>query len=198
MKSLTLRPEDPLEWLLAHLNPEFTNLNLVKVCSKTYKSFQGVTFDGLFQETLTMTLPQFTTSDYCNRYLNIVLTDEIYRCGMLEEVLKYYSFSKRRPAVYLYLQDGEATDLSNLLCEDLYKVNVLCDKPTNVTMNQNVKCCPHLSHLSLVGHVRLDVNVFEKLDKAVHSGKLPELLHLSLAGGTFVNSQQNFRILSQW
>ena len=199
VKSLTLRTEDPLEWLLTRLSKAFRRLTVLKVCSKSYAStFQGVTFDGLFQETLTMTLPQFTTSDFCNRYLNIVLAGKIYRSGMLEEILKYCKFSNRRPAVYLYLQHGESTDLSNLLHEDLYKVHLLSSTPTYVTMKQNSKRCPHLSHLSIVGRVKLDTSVFRKLNQAVHSPNLPRLSHLSLAGASFVNSQGNFRILSRW
>ena len=145
-----------------------------------------------------MTLPQFSTSDYCDEYLNIVLADEIYRSGMLKEVLKHCSFSKRRPAVYLYLQDGEETNLSKLLHEDLCKVHVLGTQYAKVTMNQDIKRCSRLSHLSIVGRVRLDISLFEQLDKAVQSGNLPELFHLSLAGAIFANSQQNLRILSQW
>ena len=201
VKCLTLRTEDSLEWLLRHARKAFDSLTVLKVCSKSYAStFQGVTIDGLFQETLTMTLPQFTTSDYCDEYLNIVLADEIYRSGMLEEILNYCKFSRRQVAVYLYLQDGEQTDLSNLLCEDLYKVHVLSTKPTTVMMKQNIKHCYLLSHLSLVGRLTLDVSVFEKLDKAIQSGNLPRLGHLSLAGATFVysHSQQIFRIPSRW
>ena len=201
VKSLTLRTGDHLEWLLGHVRKAFDNLTVLKVCSKRYKSvFQGVTFDGLLHETLTMTLPKITTSDYCDEYLNIVLADEIYRSGMLEEILKYCKFSNKRPAVYLYLQDGEETDLSNLLHEDLYKVHVLSSTPTYVTMNQNIKRCPHLSHLSLVGRVRFDASVFEELNVAVRSRNLLNLKHLNLAGAMFYNVSVNrsFPLLLQY
>ena len=155
VRNLTLRTEDPLEWILAHVRDASTNLTLLRVCSKTCESaVHGVTFDGLFLETLTMTLPQFTTVN--EEYLNIVLTDEIYRSRMLEEVLKYCKFSKRHPAVYLYLQDGGETDLSNLLHEDLHKVVVLSTKPVKVTLQQAFHRCLHLSHLSLVGNLTPD------------------------------------------
>ena len=198
VKSLTFRTEDPLEWLLAHLSEAFANLTVLKVCSKTYTSVsQGETFDGLFQETLTTTLAQFTTSDYCEQYLNIILADEIYRRRMLREVLKYCHFSDRRPAVYLYLQDGERTDLSKLLHENVHKVHVLGTKPANVTLTRDVMHCPNLSHLSIVSRLTLEERVFLELEKAVYSGNLSSQRHLSLAGATFVDSKQDFRILSK-
>ena len=196
VKSLTLRTEDPLEWLLKHLSPIFANLTVLKLCSKTYTSaFQGVTLDGLFQETLTMTLPQFTTSDFYEEYLNIVLTGEIYRSGMLDDVLKHCKFSKRRPAVYLYLQDGEETDLFHLLHKALYKVHVLGAKHAKVTMKQDIKPCPNLSHLSLVGRLTLDISVFTKVFQCVNR---PRLSHLNLAAATFDNVHLSFQLLPKW
>ena len=181
VKSLTIRADQPIDWLLTHLHPAFTDLTLLRLCSKRYTSAQNrTTFIGLISETLPLTLPQFTTSTFCDKYLNIVLTDEIFRSEQFKKVLSHCKFLDRPPAVYLYLQSGNRTELTNLLHKDLHKIHVLSTHAPTVTFTREVMRCPFLSHLSIVG--RFDKKIFLELNRAVQSRNLPQLTHLSFAG----------------
>ena len=166
----------------------------MRLCSKGYTSAQNrTTFISLTSETLPLTLPQFTTSPFCDKYLNVVLTDKIYRSEQFEKVLTHCKFSNRPLAVYLYLQSGNRTDLTNLLHKDLHKIHVLSTHVASESFIRKVMYCPHLSHLSIVG--LFDKSVFVVLNKAVECGNLPQLRHLSFSGAFRVSDLESLPTL---
>ena len=111
--------------------------------------------------------------------LNVIVRGEMYGINALASVYKACEQWKRSPFVYIdlpYQAEGEF-ELSELL-NGTTKGFYLLDR-WKVVCNQEIQCCPMLTHLSLNSLYYKDI--IKGLSEALQNSKFPQLSHLSLA-----------------
>ena len=163
IQCLTLRYDNPVDWILDHIR---STLTLIVIEDESEKSKYNV-FPELLQ-------PK-------SNHLIIVLSDKAHRVGVLKCLLERAAKWEMQPIVHVFLNEEKSIDLSKILHPDMYGLNVIgtCRTPTKVTANNDFVSCPLLTCLSVTGYVELDESVILQIGKAIRKGKLSFLADLN-------------------
>ena len=164
VQCLTLRHDDPVDWILNHIK---CTLTLIVVEDDSDESKHNV-----FPELL-----QSKGND-----LNILLSGKTHSPGVMIYLLQKAAQWDRQLALYLFLTDRISVDISKFLHHQMHQLHVVGIGPvrTKVFAAGELFSTP-LSHLSIIGRVALDESVMLVTAKAFREGKLSRLKNLSFA-----------------
>ena len=168
LRCLTLRHDDPVDWILNHIRSNWDTLTLVAV-DDTDNSQHNL-------------FPQLSKAN--GNDLNIVLSGKGCRVELFKCLVERAGRWKRQSVVYLFPAHGTTVDLSQFLYMKMYKLHItsMSSDITLVAANSEFSSCRSLTHLSLNGPVSVDESAMLAINKAVSNGKLPSLDSLSFAG----------------
>ena len=186
LRYLTLRHDDPVDWILNRIRSNYDILTLVVIEDDSEESQHNM-------------FPQLSKAN--GNDLNIVLSgkgcnEELFKC-LVERAGRW----KRHPVVYLFPAGGATIDLLQFLYVKMHKLHItsMSSDITLVAANSEFASCPSLTHLSLNGHVSVDQSAMLAISKAVRDGKLPSLDSFSLAGANIRGQLKNlFDEHSEW
>ena len=153
-----MRPDDSVEWILNHI---------LATCHALKVETEGESFHCL--------LPKHLQSDGNN--INILLSEEAYRAGILTCLLQKAVLCDTHPVVYLFLTEGKTVDLSQILHQEMNQLHVVGIVParTEIIAAEELVSASFLTHLSITGHIIIDKNVMAAISKAVREEKLQSL-----------------------
>ena len=113
---------------------------------------------------------------------NVLLSDKAYTAGVLEYLCEVAVQFNRQLVVYFFVTLYDI-DLSNVLHRDIKELHIVgTGQVATAILAWNLISTPFLTHLSVIGHVRLDPSVMSVIRKEVREGKLPRLQSLSFPG----------------
>ena len=171
-RHLLLSSDDPFGWILDSLHPVLHQLLSIQIFGYLYKKFSFY-FD-------TMLIPSPCLDD-----LNIAISTKEYSC--LNELLTHLTGLNRCISFYIIVTGMESyLELSKIAKEGIGKLHIVCNhlNSCRITVKHEIESCQFLTHLSLSGLPKEESTIVA-LSKAVTTGKLPKLSHLSLAGSMF-------------
>ena len=100
---------------------------------------------------------------------------------LLDPLLAKCRSLAKRPSVYLFPQVGDKIELSDFLQQNVKKLFVANVYGSSVCCSGDIKLCPELTHLYLIGAFKdaFDFKVSSALSMAVNKDNFPKLTHLS-------------------
>ena len=130
-------------------------------------------------ESLHCVLPKLIKVNGSN--VNILLSEKAYREGILTCLLQTAAQYNRKPAVYLFLTEGQRVHLSKILHQEMHQLHMV--GISSVRMSQVIAAgklvsATFLTHLSMIGRMAIHKTMLLAINKAVRKGNLPRLQSL--------------------
>ena len=168
IKYIVVIPDYSVEWILNHILPTCQTLMVVDES----------------EEPLHCVLPKFLQFDGNN--INILLSEQAYRVGILRSLLQKAVQWDRQPHVYLFLTEGKTVDLSEILSQKMHQLHMVGIGPvrTKVIAAPGLASATFLTHLSITGRITVRKNVIVAINKAIGEGQLPRLQSLCFTGSS--------------
>ena len=176
VKSLVLREEDPIDFILESMaGKSKCTVEITESSAIIYPDER--TSKSLLRK---MNWAQFFNNIHSDGEAAIFVVGCRSSRDKLDRMLKYY---KGPVSVYLFMNGNENIELSELLFGTLRKLYIINNLYCSMVCKREIPKCPLLTHLSFVNIRRFDSavdgSVMSALSRAVKEGNLPKLTHLS-------------------